>query len=79
MVFPVETNSMIPNPNLRVFVSEPTYTEKILKEAFEYYKLNKSIINLKMMMNMLILYLLVKPAFVRLCNILQLCDMAKKL
>jgi hypothetical protein len=30
-----------------IFVSEPTYTEKILKEAFEYYKLNKSIIKLK--------------------------------
>ncbi len=47
MLFSVEKNSMIPNPNLRVFVSEPTYTEKILKEAFEYYKPNKSIIKLK--------------------------------
>jgi hypothetical protein len=38
---------MIPYPNLRVFVSEPAYTEKILKEVFKYYKLNKSIIKLK--------------------------------
>ncbi len=47
LLYCTEREQMIPNPNVRLNLHEPVYTEKYLLDAYSYTKINKSIIKLK--------------------------------
>jgi hypothetical protein len=47
LLYCTEREQMIPNPNVRLYLHEPVYTEKYLLDSYNYTKINKSIIKLK--------------------------------